>query len=546
MIRTIKITADTASASQVDSDLATVGNGSRLVPEFFAGARVGMEISLFDLSLPMLDSGYPAAFEIPDGAFLQFSIAEDFESETPPLLRVNTPESESEPGGSFYRIIDASGGIVYIEFTAATEEIYNFINKKQSANVYFQLLIASPDAATRSIILQSSCIIRGDIDPASAGEPTTSDPDYLTAAETRALVAAPLIFEYSADGANWHDELQPNDVYQRVRHGETGEASSPQQIPYGPQGAQGETGPEGPQGPTGPQGPQGEKGADGTISFEDLTEEQKESLKGDPGPQGPQGEPGVTGPQGPQGSSGPQGPEGPQGPQGDPGPEGPQGPQGPQGDPGQFENGAPDFSFTDSDLVEGMLSKTASDLGLVAASPVLVYDDQGYDVSSDSRIVIRWQNDTLTVDLSAVGTISGTWTLRFAGGSTLEPIRIAHAYAVPLVELDGVPCHYLDVTYTEMRLADFVRNVSTLKFYIRSASSSVTGNVVLTPSVGGVPREAVVIPVTATDAPQVITFDPPATGMITITRDTGDERDTLKDTDPVTAVIGTDLQIEVL
>lgn len=28
---------------------------------------------------------------------------------------------------------------------------------------------------------------------------------------------------------------------------------------------------------------QGEKGADGTMSFEDLTEEQKESLKGEPG-----------------------------------------------------------------------------------------------------------------------------------------------------------------------------------------------------------------------------------------------------------------------
>lgn len=254
---------------------------------------------------------------------------------------------------------------------------------------------------------------------------------------------------------------------------------------------------------------------------------------------GPQGAPGENGKDGQQGPVGPVGPEGP---------EGKQGPQGPQGDPGQFENGAPDFSFTDSDLVEGVLSKTTADLGLVAASPVLLYDDQGYDVSSDSRITIRWHNDTLTVDLSAVGTISGTWMLRFAGGTALETCvldRIAHAYAVPLVELDGVPCHYLDGTYNEMRLADFVRNISTLKCYIRSASDSVTGNVVLTPSVNGVPREAVVIPVTATDAPQVIPFDPPATGMITITRDTGDERDTLKDTDHVTAVIGTDLQIEV-
>lgn len=124
-------------------------------------------------------------------------------------------------------------------------------------------------------------------------------------------------------------------------------------------------------------------------------------------------------------------------------------------------------------------------------------------------------------------------------------VRGQIAYAVPLVELDGVPCHYLDGTYNEMRLADFVRNISALKFYIRSASSSVTGNVVLIPSVGGVQRDAVVIPVTATDAPQVIEFEPPATGMITITRDTEDERDTLKDTDPVTAVIGTDLEVEV-
>ena len=38
----------------------------------------------------------------------------------------------------------------------------------------------------------------------------------------------------------------------------------------------------------GPEGPPGPAGADGTMSFEDLTPEQKESLRG---PQGLQGEP---------------------------------------------------------------------------------------------------------------------------------------------------------------------------------------------------------------------------------------------------------------
>lgn len=131
--------------------------------------------------------------------------------------------------------------------------------------------------------------------------------------------------------------------------------------PAGPQGPQGEVGPAGPpgadgatgpQGPEGPPGPKGEKGADGTMTFEDLTPEQKESLKGDPGPAGPQGIPGPQGIQGEKGDPGEQGPEGPQGPQGIqgeqgdqgiqglPGETGPQGPEGPAGEtPYIGENG---------------------------------------------------------------------------------------------------------------------------------------------------------------------------------------------------------------
>ena len=63
----------------------------------------------------------------------------------------------------------------------------------------------------------------------------------------------------------------------------------------GEQGVQGERGPQGEIGPQGPkgdkgeqgiQGPKGDKGADGTITFEELTPEQKASLKGDKGDTG--------------------------------------------------------------------------------------------------------------------------------------------------------------------------------------------------------------------------------------------------------------------
>lgn len=63
-------------------------------------------------------------------------------------------------------------------------------------------------------------------------------------------------------------------------------------------------------GAQGPAGPQGEKGADGTMTFEDLTEEQKASLKGEKGDKGDTGEQGPQGEQGIQGEKGEQGPAG--------------------------------------------------------------------------------------------------------------------------------------------------------------------------------------------------------------------------------------------
>ena len=90
----------------------------------------------------------------------------------------------------------------------------------------------------------------------------------------------------------------------------------------------------------------GEKGADGTMTFEDLTPEQVESLRGekgekgdtgDTGPRGEKGEKGDTGDTGPKGDTGAQGPKGDQGergPQGEQGPKGDQGPQGEKGDKG--------------------------------------------------------------------------------------------------------------------------------------------------------------------------------------------------------------------
>lgn len=134
--------------------------------------------------------------------------------------------------------------------------------------------------------------------------------------------------------------------------GDTGE--------QGPQGIQGETGPKGdtgatgPKGETGPQGPQGEKGADGKMTFEDLTEEQKASLKGD---KGDQGETGPQGPKGDKGDKGDTGETGPQGPKGDTGAQGPKGDtgaQGPKGDTGATGPAGSDASVTTANITKAL------------------------------------------------------------------------------------------------------------------------------------------------------------------------------------------------
>lgn len=101
----------------------------------------------------------------------------------------------------------------------------------------------------------------------------------------------------------------------------------------------------GPKGDKGERGETGPKGSDGVMRFEELTSQQRESLKGAQGPVGPVGPPGPMGPEGPigrQGLKGNDGPRGERGPIGLTGPQGIQGPPGPVGPPGpKGSNGEP-------------------------------------------------------------------------------------------------------------------------------------------------------------------------------------------------------------
>ena len=90
----------------------------------------------------------------------------------------------------------------------------------------------------------------------------------------------------------------------------------------------------------------GPKGADGTMTFSDLTDEQRESLRGPQGIQGPQGEPFSYSMFTTEQLEALRGPQGVPGIQGEIGPMGPAGPQGVQGVPGkQGEAAKVDYSL---------------------------------------------------------------------------------------------------------------------------------------------------------------------------------------------------------
>ena len=142
---------------------------------------------------------------------------------------------------------------------------------------------------------------------------------------------------YQGDKGDRGADGYQGEMGQQGRKGDQGEMGY-----QGNKGDRGIIGYQGDMGKQGAKGYQGDKGADGTMSFEDLTPEQKATLKGDQGVQGAQGDrgndgaDGVQGVQGDIGEKGYQGDAGVQGPKGDStgvvGPQGTQGVQGAKGD----------------------------------------------------------------------------------------------------------------------------------------------------------------------------------------------------------------------
>ncbi len=128
-------------------------------------------------------------------------------------------------------------GIVAVYLDANTTEFLRKVDGKENVNAKFELWGYNSSGSV-SLYLRFNIRCSAVVDPegGTPPEPVESDP-VIRASELEARIARKLIMEYSSDGSSAHSELQENDRFYRIRHGENGVPSAWQPLLYGPPGA---------------------------------------------------------------------------------------------------------------------------------------------------------------------------------------------------------------------------------------------------------------------------------------------------------------------
>lgn len=202
------------------------------------------------------------------------------------------------------------------ELLALVQEIRAAFSESTSHTAEAKALVDKAEGyATRAETAEATATSKAD----SAGSYATSAKGYSTTAQGAADTAttkSEAADQFARDAqaafnkvANAADEVSWSGDKVTIM----GKQSPSLTGPRGPQGLRGVPGPQGEPGPQGRPGERGERGADGTMTFEDLTSAQRESLRG------PAGDDGQPGPAGPRGATGARGPAGPAGADGKPG-----------------------------------------------------------------------------------------------------------------------------------------------------------------------------------------------------------------------------------
>lgn len=190
----------------------------------------------------------------------------------------------------------------------------------------------------------------------------------------------------------------------------------------------------------------------------------------------------------------------------------------------------------------GVVSISWATLGLIGRGFVQVIDDTGRLVTSDSGLDLRWDdtNKYLIVDFSKTGYTTGTWTVQAftSGASQLPTVMDTSLMITPCAVVDGEDVGRLDDLFSEFRYVRPLVDCTGVYLFIRSMDSTLSGDIALEVSCGGVVKPVVAVSVTGTYQWVAIPGATGLTGTLKVKRVTSSTLDTLKsDSVAATAII---------
>ena len=194
-------------------------------PVLYFGACPEWTIHLYtgepgETPTPLDMSGIPA---------FRAAVDVDWTSSTTPMCRTVSGINVSQ----------AEDGIITVPIDADTVRFGQVLDGARSKEAYFELRGLDTDGNVVLLVLfPVTC--HNVIDP-DGGEPPADTPSgYATEAYVDAVVSREIFIEFSADGTSWHTTLATGDLYERIKHGSTGEWSDAFAIPWGPRGPAGQ------------------------------------------------------------------------------------------------------------------------------------------------------------------------------------------------------------------------------------------------------------------------------------------------------------------
>ena len=356
------------------------------------------------------DNGVP--FDLTGIESFRAAVDVDFTHTTAPVIRSLDQDIDHS---------QKSRGILKISLNANTVNFQQAVDGALNKKAYFELWGLDQNAKTKLYVM-FEIRLSSVIDPDGGELPEEVPSDYMTTTRAQAILRAADEHQFTRDPDDEnaaHIGQTEDDTYFRYRNSAAQSEWSPWiKLPVGVQGPAGADGKDGQNGQNGTDGKDGQNGANGITPH--IGENGNWFLA--------EQDTGVA-------AAGSDGKDGQNGQNGANGKDGITPHIGDNGnwyladhDTGvaanaeaMFMNGIPPFEFTNADLSNGILSKTFAEMGVSSRNLVAVniISGEGVIMDGDVRLAMIWTDTGLKVDFTQFGTISGTWKLVFAGGSTI-------------------------------------------------------------------------------------------------------------------------------